>query len=74
MPIDAIGNVISEAVAQHSLAVCFPHTVALTEPAKGMPAGVRAFFFQADLCKGLLHVAAKLRNTFPGEEYRLLLF
>ena len=74
MPIDAIGNVISEAVAQHSFAVRFPNSIALTEPAEGMPAGVRAFIFQSESYKGLFHVASKLRHTLSAEEYRLLLF
>ena len=36
MPIDPVGDVISEAVAQHALAIRFPDAVALTQPAKGM--------------------------------------
>ena len=39
--IDAVGDVISEAVAQHALAVCLPDAVAFTEPAEGVAAGVR---------------------------------
>ena len=68
MPIDAIGNVISEAVAQHSLAVRFPYTIALTKPAEGMPAGVRAFFFYAQLPQHRLHIPPELllQNKAPA--------
>ena len=39
--INSVGDVIPKAVAQHALAVSFPDAIALTQPAEGMPAGMR---------------------------------
>ena len=65
-----IRDIISKAVAQHSFAVCFPDTVTLTQPAEGMPAGVRAFFFYAQAPQRCLHIPPKLRDTLPRKPDR----
>lgn len=40
MAIDAVGDVVPEAVSHHPLSVRLPDAVALAEAAEGMPAGV----------------------------------
>ena len=46
VPVDAVGDVISEAVSQHALAVRFPDAVALTEAAEGMAGRSGAFYYK----------------------------
>ena len=41
MPIHAIGDVISEAVAHHPFPIRFPDAVSLTDAAEGVAAGMR---------------------------------
>lgn len=70
----SVRNIISEAVAEHALPVCFPDTIALTKPAEGMPAGVWAFFFYAQLPQRSLHIPPKLGDALAAEKHRPLLF
>ena len=60
MSIDAVGDVIPEAVAHHPFPVCFPDAVVLKQSAEGVAAGVRAFFFYAKLPQCALHVPPEL--------------
>ena len=60
MPIDAIRDVIPKTVPHHSFPISFPDAVALAEPAEGVAAGVRAFFFYAKLPQCALHVPPEL--------------
>ena len=55
-----VRDVIPKAVTQHSLAVCLPDAVALTQPAEGVAARVRAFFFYAKLPQCALHIPSEL--------------
>ena len=66
MAIDAVGDIISEAVAEHPFPISFPYTVALTQPAERVPAGVRAFFFYAQTPQGHLHISARLDKELPS--------
>ena len=56
MAVDVVGDVISEAVAQHALAVSFPDAVALTEAAEGVAAGVRCSLRKAQFPQRSLHI------------------
>ena len=46
VPVDAVGDVISETVAQYALAVCLPDAVSLTDAAEGMTGRSGAFYYK----------------------------
>ena len=58
--INSVGDVVAEAMAQHTLAVRFPDTVALAQPAEGVAAGVRRSLRKAQLPQRALHIPPEL--------------
>ena len=56
VPIDAVRDIISKAVAQHPFSVSFPNAITLTQPAEGMAAGVRCSLRKAQFPQRSLHI------------------
>ena len=49
VPIDAVRDIISKAVAQHPFPIRFPDAVGLTQSAEGVAAGMRRSLWKAKL-------------------------
>ena len=56
VPIDAVRDIISKAVAQHPFSVSFPDAVGLTQSAEGVASGMRRSLRKAQFPQRSLHI------------------
>ena len=60
MAVYPVRDVIPKAVAHHPFPVCFPDTVALTQPTEGMPTGVLRSLRKPQSPQCALHIPPEL--------------